>query len=114
MPYVPNASVSMDTTPDSSNSLPFDATLAVANTAQDFVTIPAGFKGKKISMVNEGPGTAFLKNDATATATATNIKVLPKDAYAEEGIAVTTRWSFIGETGKLPRIRGVVWAAPLL
>ena len=114
MPFVPNASVSLDTTPTSSNSLPFDATLAVAGTAEDFITIPVGFRGRKISMVNEGPGIAFLKNDATALATAASIKVFPKDAYAEEGLNVTTKWSFIGETGKQPRIRGVVWAAPVL
>lgn len=111
MPFTggPDQSVPAPAQPGTDTPLPFSHTLAVAGTADDFVTIPVGKVGKTISLVNLGPGSAWILNDATATS-ATGIEVKPKEGYSDDGLEVTTRWSVIGEAGKTPTIRGVAWA----
>lgn len=89
-------------------SVPFNIILAVAAIAEDFATIPAGKRGYNISLTNLGPGNVWITHDATASS-ANGILVRAKESYSDEGLGVTTKWSFIGETGKLPAIRGVVW-----
>ena len=90
------------------SSVPFKVTLAVAGTAEDFATIPAGKRGYNISITNLGPGDAWITPDATATS-ANGILIRAKETYSDEGLGVTTKWSFIGEAGKTPIVRGVVW-----
>ena len=87
---------------------PFDVTLAVAGTAQDWVAVPGGKKGRSISLVNEGPGTAFIAFDSTATLTSL---VLDRgDMYSEALLEISTKVSFVGQTGLVPRVRGILWS----
>ena len=88
--------------------VPFSVTLATAGTAEDFATIPVGKKGHSIDLINLGPGSIWIVPDANATA-ATGIMVKRNESYSADQLGVASRWSFIGETGKTPAIRGVVW-----
>ena len=91
--------------------IPFDVTLTTAGVAEDFVTPAGTLKIKAISLVNSGPGSAFIKPNGVATPDGNNsILVQLKDSYSESGIEVSGPFSFIGEAGKKPRIRGVAWA----
>lgn len=112
MPFFGGPDLSIPPPPAGADTaLPFRKTLAVAGTAEDFATILSGKKGLSISLVNLGPGSAFIRPDATANLVATDsIEVKSKEGYSDAGLLVATKWSFVGETGKLPEIRGVVWA----
>ena len=88
---------------------PFDVTLAVADTAEDFVSVPALKKGRILSFVNEGPGDVAIKADADATTSA--LLLLEGEAYSEIRLDVTSRFSFINVTAaSQPRVRGVLWS----
>lgn len=87
---------------------PFDVTLAVAGTAEDAVTPPTSKVGRIVSLVNEGPGKVYISFDGTATTT--DLELDKRDVYTEADISVVTNISFIGETGKLPRVRGILWS----
>ena len=87
---------------------PVDVTLAVAGTAEDAVTPPTGKSIRRITIVNEGPGIAYLAFDSTATTT--DLALEKRDSYDEADIEVIINISFIGETGKQPRVRGVIWS----
>jgi hypothetical protein len=86
----------------------FDVTLAVADTAEDVVTPPVGKTGRIISLVNEGPGKVFLTFDGTATTA--DLALDKRDMYSESDVSITTNISFVGEAGKTPRVRGVLWS----
>lgn len=93
----------------SDTDTPFDVTLVTPATAEDFVTVPGGKKGRIISLVNEGPGVVAIKADATAVVTDTLL--FEGDAYSESRLDVATKFSFINVTpGESPRIRGVLWS----
>lgn len=94
--------------PAADTDTPFDVTLAVVDTAEDLVTVPATKTGKSFSVVNEGPGKAYLGFDADATTT--DLELNKGDSYYEDGLGLTTKVSFIGESGKQPRLRGVLWS----
>lgn len=87
---------------------PFDVTLAVAGTAEDVVTPPTGKVIRRINIVNEGPGIAYIAFDGTATTT--DLALEKRDSYDEADVEIITNISFIGETGKQPRVRGVIWS----
>ena len=87
----------------------FDVTLAVADTAEDLVTVPATKFGRIISLVTEGPGSIALKADATATIADLFLK--EGEAYSESRLEVSTNFSFINVTAaSQPRVRGVLWS----
>ncbi len=86
----------------------FDVTLAVADTAEDVITPPAGKTGRIISLVNEGPGKVFITFDGTATTS--DLALDRRDMYTEADISIATNISFVGEAGKTPRVRGVLWS----
>ncbi len=86
----------------------FDVTLAVADTAEDVITPPTSKTGRIISIVNEGPGKVFLKFDGTATTS--DLALDRRDMYTEADISIATNISFVGEAGKTPRVRGVLWS----
>lgn len=110
MPIIPNSSVNLTTgeiaLPD--KHVPINKTLTVAGTAEDLATVPAGKKGRKFSLVNEGPGSAFIQIDGTADGDSTEVR--PGDVWYEENLAIATNLSFIGEPGKKPKVRGALWA----
>lgn len=110
MPIIPNSSVNINTDQVVDQAVPINKTLAVVNTAEDLVLVPATKKGRQFSLVNEGPGSAFIQVDGTATLLSTEVKV--KDTWYETALSISTRLSFIGETGKQPHVRGVLWAGP--
>lgn len=87
---------------------PFDLTLATAGTAEDLVTVPVNKLGRSISLVNEGPGSVFIEFDGVATLT--SVEVTRRESYSEAHLAIGAKVSFIGETGKTPRVRGVLWS----
>lgn len=94
--------------PAADEDTPFDVTLAVVDTAEDLVTVPSTKSGRAISIVNEGPGTAYVSFDADATIA--DLELGKGDSYADDGLAIATKVSFIGESGKQPRLRGVLWS----
>ncbi len=89
-------------------STPFDVTLAVAGTAEDAVVPPTGKSIRRVNVVNHGPGSVFIEFDGTATTT--SLEVEQRGSYDEGDIGITTNISFIGETGRTPRVTGVVWS----
>lgn len=108
MPFTPVTKVK---TPVADTSTPINKTLTTAGTAEDLVTVPVGRKGRSLSIVNEGPGDIAIKNDATATATDTLVR--EGEAYAESGLEVSTKFSFINVTAAAtPFVRGVLWSGP--
>ncbi len=86
----------------------FDVTLAIAGTAEDLTVPPTGKTGRIVSIVNEGPGKVFLAFDGTAALT--DLALAKGDVYSEADISIVTKVSFIGDTGKTPRVRGVLWS----
>lgn len=109
MPIIPNSSVNLTTgeaLPDV--HVPISKTLTVAGTAEDLALVPVGKKGRKFSLVNEGPGSAYIQIDGTATVASTEVR--PGDVWYEENLAIATKLSFLGETGQTPKIRGALWA----
>ena len=97
------------TVPTADTFTPFDVTLAIAATAEDLITVPAGKKGRLISLVNEGPGEVALAFDATATIT--DLLLGEGDAYDEHNLEITTNVSFINVTAsETPRVHGVLWS----
>ncbi len=95
-------------TPPADTPTPFDSTLAVADTAEDLVTVPALKTGRSFTLKNKGPGSVFLAFDADATTA--GVEVEAKDNYSESNIEIGTRVSFIGAAGKTPRVFGVLWS----
>ena|SRR3990167_296777 len=108
MPIVPNASINISTDTVVDEATPINKTLAVANVAEDLVLVPASKFGRQFSLVNEGPGLAFIQVDGTATLASTEI--LAKDTWYESSVKISTKLSFIGEVGKKPHVRGVLWS----
>ncbi|KKN82250.1 hypothetical protein LCGC14_0310630 [marine sediment metagenome] len=87
----------------------FNVTLAVAGTAEDLVTVPSGKKGRIVSIVNEGPGAIAVAFDVTATTS--DLLLEEGDAYADQGLEISTNVSFINVTvSETPRVRGVLWS----
>ncbi len=107
MPIIPRANVNVDSQAADEDTA-FDKTLAVANTAEPLVAVPGGKKGRTVSLVNEGPGKAFISFDSVATLA--DVELAEGDAYSESRLEVTTSVSFIGELGGTPRLRGVLWS----
>ena len=87
---------------------PFDVTLAVADTAEDLVAPPSGKVGRRITIVNTGPGKAYIAFDAEATTG--DLELGKNDAYDEADIEILTKISFIGESGKQPQLKGILWS----
>lgn len=108
MGIVPNSTINVETGSFVDESVSISKTLALADTAEDLVLVPGGKKGRKFSLVNEGPGSAFIAVDSVATLTSTEIKF--RDTWFEDGVTISTKLSFIGEVGKTPSVRGVLWA----
>ncbi len=86
----------------------FDVTLAIADTAEDAVAPPSGKSIRRINIVNHGPGVAFIEFDGTATTA--SLEIEKRGSYDEGDIGVVTNISFVGETGKQPRVTGVAWS----
>ena len=59
MPIIPSSSVNLNTTPFPDTAVPINKTLAVVDVAEDLALVPVGKKGRKVSLVNEGPGAAL-------------------------------------------------------
>lgn len=110
MPLIPSSSTNLNTTPVADTPLPFDVTLGVVDVPQDFVTIPGGKKGMKISVFNYGPGSAWIHANGTATLAPPSIELKVNDTYYDDGLGILNRWSFVGDIGLLPHIRGMAWA----
>lgn len=108
MPIIPNASVSVNTDPIPTTAVTFNKTLTTADTAQDLALVPVSKFGRKYSIVNDGPGNAYIAFDATATLN--DMEIAPKDAVSDDGLQFATKISFIGESGKKPHVRGILWA----
>lgn len=107
MPIIPNSSIALNTSALPDTAVAVNKTLTTVNVAEDLALVPVGKRGRKVSIVNDGPGSAFIRVDATATIN--DIEIQPKDAWYEDGIDFATKLSFIGETGKKPHVHGVVW-----
>jgi hypothetical protein len=106
MPITPRPKIKV---PVADTSTPFDVTLATPASPEDLATVPSGNKGRRVSLVNEGPGDVALAFDAVATAA--DLLLLEGDAYDEHDLDISTKLSFINVTaGEQPRVRGVLWS----
>lgn len=112
MPIYPRVNVTQTVNVPSmvaDEATPFDVTLAVAGTAEDLVLVPGTKVGRSISIINEGPGDVAIKFDGTATTA--DILVREGEGYADTGLAIQTKLSFINVTAAAqPRVRGVLWS----
>lgn len=95
-------------TPATDTPTPIDKTLAVADTAEDLAAVPSQKVGRTLSIINDGPGSAFIAFDATATVADYELK--KNESYGEMGLDLATNVSFIGDSGKKPRVRGMLWS----
>lgn len=99
----------INTPPVTDQAVPIQKTLAVANTAEDLVLVPAGKKGKRFTIINMGPGAAYVEVDGTATLA--SIKLPSGATWTEDSdVQISTKFSFIGDTGQTPTVTGVLWA----
>lgn len=103
------ASAATPSRPLADEATPFDVTLAVVNTAEDLVVPSVSKEGNRVTIVNEGPGKAFIAFDATATTS--DLELGKRDSYEEADVSIVTNISFIGESGKKPRVRGILWSS---
>ncbi|KKK95114.1 hypothetical protein LCGC14_2676060 [marine sediment metagenome] len=88
---------------------PFNVTLAVADTAEDLVSVPSSKFGRIVSLVNEGPGSIALAFDATASAA--DLLIKEGEAYSEARLEIVTNISFVNVTAsQTPNVRGVLWS----
>jgi hypothetical protein len=94
--------------PATDSPTPIDKTLAVVDTAEDLAAVPAQKVGRTLSIINDGPGSVFVAFDATATVADYEIK--KNESYGEAGLDFVTNVSFIGDSGKKPRVRGIMWS----
>lgn len=115
MAIIPRTSVTTNVSTEKQNTdeaVAFDVTLTVPATAEDLVTVPASKRGRTLSIVNEGPGDAAIKFDATATAA--DVLLKEGDSFAQDNLDLTTKVSFINVTvGAQPRLRGMLGAGPV-
>lgn len=83
---------------------------AVAVTAGDIATVPAGKQGMLLSVYNNGPASVNIAFDSDASATH-GIPLDPGDEYAESDITIVTRVSAISTsaTGQGATVRGILW-----
>jgi hypothetical protein len=114
MPIYPRVNVTQTVnvpTLAADEATPFDVTLAVPATAEDLVLVPGVKVGRNVSIINEGPGDAAIRFDATATTT--DVLIREGEGYADQALAVATKVSFINVTAAVsPRLRGVLWSGP--
>lgn len=97
--------------PVSNEGTPFNKTLATTDTVEDLVTVPTGKKGRRISLVNDGPGAVALAFDGDATAS--DLVIKEGEAFSEWDLELSTKLSFINVvTGETPTVRGVLWSGP--
>lgn len=90
---------------------PFNKTLAIAAAEEQLAAVPAGKKGRIVSLVNDGPGVVALAFDQAALTTGLNLK--EGEAYSDSGLEISTDIRFINVTsGQTPTVRGVLWSGP--
>ena len=93
--------------------VPFDVTLAVADTAETLFTVPAGKKLRSVTAANEGTGSAHISLTAGAPATTANLELGKRDSFSENDLDMPEgTYSFIGATGQTPRVRGLAMVGP--
>lgn len=106
MPITPRPKVKV---PLSDTSTPFDVTLTTPAAAEDLVAVPVSKEGRRVSLVNEGPGDVAVAFDGTATVA--DLLLLVGDAYDEHDLQIAANVSFINvTTGANPRVRGILWS----
>ena len=94
-------------------AIPVDVTLAVADTSETLFTVPVGKRLRSVDFANEGLGSSFLSFTAGAPATTSDTELQKRDTLAENRLDLAEGdYGFIGEAGKQPRVRGVVWVGP--
>ena len=107
MPFAPATVPSVS--PLADEATPINLTLTVVDTAEDLASVPTDKRGRILSIVNEGPGIVYLAFDADATTADTVVK--KNESYSENDLDIASRVSFIGESGKTPHVRGILWSA---
>lgn len=85
--------------------LPFDVTLAVANTSEALFTVPVGKKLRGVAITNVGPGKAYFSFDAGAAATVADVGIEKNDSLGVEDLELAEGdYEFVSSA--LTRLRG--------
>jgi hypothetical protein len=106
-----NISLSGDKTAD--EAIPFDVTLAVADTSEVLFTVPGGKFLRSLSVANEGNGAAHVSLTATVAATTADIELGKRDSFSENDLDMAEgTYEFIGAVGETPRVRGLAMVGP--
>lgn len=101
------------TVPTADEIIPFDVTLAVADTSEILFTVPAGKRLRSLSVANMGNGSSFLQTVAGAVATTADFELEKRDAFSESDLDLAEgTYQFIGSAGATPRVRGVATVGP--
>lgn len=93
--------------------VPFDVTLAVADTSETLFTVPAGKKLRSVTAASEGGGSAHVSLTANTPATVANLELGKRDSFSENDLDMPEgTYAFIGASGQTPRVRGVAMVGP--
>ena len=112
-PIIPSTQVTVET-PAADQAIPFDVTLAVANTSEVLFTVPVGKLLRGFSLVNRSAGnvSAHISMAAGAAATTSDTEIEKRGAWGEMHLALAEGdYEFIGSTGAQPSVQGVAWVS---
>ncbi len=94
--------------------IPFNVTLAVADTSELLFTVPTGKRLRAFSLANRSLSkvSAHVSMVAGTSATVTDMELARKDAWSEADLDLPEGdYEFIGSTGDQPRVSGVAWVS---
>ena len=95
--------------------VPFDVTLAIADTSETLFTVPSGKRLRAVAAVNRSSGQAVAHMSMTAAAAAvtTDALLLRRDSLSVDRLDLPEgTYAFIGATGDSPRVVGVAVVGP--
>jgi hypothetical protein len=97
--------------------IPFDVTLALADTSETLFTVPGGKRLRSIAVVNRSSGQAVAHVALAAATPATTSDMLlgRRDSAGIEQLDLPEgTYAFIGGAGDTPRVTGVAVVGPAL
>ena len=114
MPIIPASSSGTAAEDRDATLVSVNKKLAVANTSEILFTIPTGFVGRFVSLTTvKDDKQAYIKVTPGGPATLTDFRLDEESAWGDTGLQLAEGdYHFIGDTGKRPRVTGVVGISP--
>jgi hypothetical protein len=107
------AALASATVPTADEIIPFDVTLAAADTSETLFTVPTGKRLRSFSVANMGNGSTFLRFTPGTPATTGDFELEKRDTESENNLDLAEgTYAFIGSAGATPRVRGVATVGP--